>query len=121
MEKKLLNQFKDKLEREKKELERDLESVAVKDPLIDGNYNAKYPNIDRGEEANADEVNFYEQNLSQEQHLEKKLADIKSALLRVEKGDYGKCLNCGKEISEERLKAYPEAKYCIGCEEKLKK
>jgi len=43
------------------------------------------------------------------------LLDINLALEKIKKGTYGKCEKCGKQISIQRLKAYPEAKYCREC------
>jgi DnaK suppressor protein len=43
------------------------------------------------------------------------LADIDRALKKVYSGEYGKCENCGEEISEKRLEAIPWAKLCIQC------
>ena len=46
---------------------------------------------------------------------------IDNALLRIAAGEYGICPECGEEISEQRLKAVPYAKYCVSCAEKLGK
>lgn len=43
------------------------------------------------------------------------LYHIEEALRRIEKGDYGKCVSCGKPISFDRLEAVPHARYCIDC------
>ena len=43
---------------------------------------------------------------------------IDEALLRVADGTYGICEDCGREISERRLKAVPFARRCIECQEK---
>ena len=40
------------------------------------------------------------------------LADVRSALARLEAGEYGKCVVCGKEIEPARLRAVPETPYC---------
>ena len=40
---------------------------------------------------------------------------IEAALKRIEDGTYGKCIDCGKDISERRLKALPEAERCLSC------
>ncbi len=40
---------------------------------------------------------------------------IDQALARIEKGDYGKCFACGKQISRPRLTAVPHARLCIEC------
>jgi RNA polymerase-binding transcription factor DksA len=39
--------------------------------------------------------------------------NVETALDRLAKGDYGKCVDCGKEIPRERLEAIPEAVRCI--------
>jgi DnaK suppressor protein len=49
-------------------------------------------------------------------HDEERLTRVRSALQRFENGTYGVCAACGGEISEERLKAKPEALLCIECE-----
>jgi DnaK suppressor protein len=43
---------------------------------------------------------------------------IDEALLRLDEGTYGICEDCGREISEGRLKAVPFARRCIQCQEK---
>jgi RNA polymerase-binding protein DksA len=50
-----------------------------------------------------------------EENSEHVLAAIDSALVRIEDGTYGKCVNCGKDIGEERLAAIPWATHCIDC------
>jgi DnaK suppressor protein len=39
--------------------------------------------------------------------------NVSTALARLAKGDYGKCVDCGREIPRERLEAIPEAVRCI--------
>jgi len=41
------------------------------------------------------------------------------ALIRVEKGTFGQCVECGELISKPRLQAIPYARHCIGCARKL--
>ena len=43
------------------------------------------------------------------------LAQVDSALARLEAGTYGTCTGCGGSIPEERLEARPTALTCIGC------
>jgi len=48
---------------------------------------------------------------------------IDQALQRIETGEFGKCVKCGKSISAARLKAVPHARMCIECksaEEEIK-
>lgn len=46
------------------------------------------------------------------------LAEVHSALARIESGAYGDCLDCGNTIPADRLNVIPYTPYCIGCEEK---
>ena len=50
-----------------------------------------------------------------------RLALINKALARIENGTYGKCINCGKLIPEERLIALPLTLYDVECQSKLEK
>lgn len=43
------------------------------------------------------------------------IAQIKSALARIEVGTYGICVKCGDEIVDNRLEAVPYAARCIKC------
>ena len=45
------------------------------------------------------------------------LREVEGALMRVAKGTYGECEGCGEEISANRLKALPWARYCVTCQE----
>jgi RNA polymerase-binding protein DksA len=45
------------------------------------------------------------------------LAEINTALDRISEGSYGKCEECDKNISTQRLKALPYARLCIGCQQ----
>ncbi|ABN51858.1 MAG TPA: conjugal transfer protein TraR [Hungateiclostridium thermocellum] len=49
-------------------------------------------------------------------HEERLLEDINEALTKMDKGSFGKCELCGKEIDEERLEALPYTRLCIDCE-----
>lgn len=40
---------------------------------------------------------------------------IDAALGRIEAGDYGYCVTCGKEISAERLDVVPATPFCRTC------
>ncbi|GAA5318035.1 MAG: TraR/DksA C4-type zinc finger protein [Candidatus Pelagadaptatus aseana] len=47
--------------------------------------------------------------------LTQELNQIKTALLKIENGDYGVCSGCGEDIASERLKVLPDADLCINC------
>ncbi|MDI6765594.1 MAG: TraR/DksA C4-type zinc finger protein [Bacteroidota bacterium] len=46
---------------------------------------------------------------------------LEDALIRIEKGDYGRCFTCGKLIEKERLEAVPHASQCLQCKVKTHK
>ena len=48
----------------------------------------------------------------------KLIVKIKTALEKLEEGDFGICEECGEDISEERLKVRPMAALCIKCKKK---
>lgn len=50
---------------------------------------------------------------------EQLLKEVDDALARIERGSFGRCENCGREISQERLQALPYARYCIRCAREL--
>jgi DnaK suppressor protein len=49
----------------------------------------------------------------------KLIKKIRQALHDMAEGNYGYCLECDEEISIERLKARPVARFCIHCKTKL--
>lgn len=58
-------------------------------------------------------------NLSETQ--KQKIQDIDAALERIEKGEYGICMECGEEISPRRMEVRPFSRYCIECKTDLEK
>jgi len=46
------------------------------------------------------------------------LYHLESALERIEKGEFGVCISCDKDINPERLEAVPHARLCIDCKSK---
>ena len=43
---------------------------------------------------------------------------VLDALVRLENGSYGVCVDCGKPVPEGRLEAKPEAARCLACQAK---
>lgn len=50
-----------------------------------------------------------------DQHV-REVEDIEAALIRVSRGEYGSCIDCGDTIPYERLQVYPVAKRCRICQ-----
>jgi RNA polymerase-binding protein DksA len=118
MDKKTLEQIKEKLLSEKQELTKELNSFADKNNKVDNEYETKFPNYGEHEDDNASEVADFESDLYLEKTLEQSLRKIDEALERIEKGTYGSCEECGKKIPTERCLAFPTAAKCMECKRK---
>jgi len=117
-DKDFIEKQKESLSKEKKELERLLSEFAEKEKGSEHNFKTKYTNIDPEEvdpEEAVNEVEEFVDLLPQEYTLEIKLKNVDESLEKIEKGTYGICEVCGRDIEEERLKASPSAKKCLTC------
>lgn len=119
-DKNFLNKIKNKLEEEKKELEKDLTAFTEKNVHNINDYQAKYPDFGEESDENAREVATFGDRLTLERTLEKELRDVNKALERIKKGTYGICYNCNKAISKDRLLARPTSSTCVKCKTELK-
>jgi DnaK suppressor protein len=46
---------------------------------------------------------------------------LDAATERIEQGSYGQCQDCGSDIGEGRLRAFPAAMRCVKCQERYEK
>lgn len=44
---------------------------------------------------------------------------VEAALKRIADGSFGNCIGCGEEIQTRRLKALPWTQFCLQCQEEL--
>ena len=116
---KTIDAFKKQLEEQKAHVEKELAEFSSKNENIKGNWEAKYPQLDKNKNVNleeeADEVEEYTIRLPIEHAMENRLEDIAITLEKIKKGTYGTCENCNKQIPLKRLKIYPEARLCLDC------
>ena len=61
----------------------------------------------------ASETEARELDLARQTMFESRVTLIDEALARIERGEYGRCVVCGKQIPDERLDLVPETPYCI--------
>jgi len=119
---KTLAELKKALLEKRNKITAELATFAKKNKDVKNDFNTKFDEVGDRPEENASEVEMYENNLGVEHQLELDLAAINEALAKIEDGTYGVCTNCGKPqaIDIKRLKAFPEAKTCIKCDNKHK-
>lgn len=48
---------------------------------------------------------------------QRELLLVEDALRRLERGDFGRCMQCGQQIPPKRLEVQPWARYCVACQE----
>lgn len=110
-------------EKQQQELKKDLlnmKKILEKQAEIEAE---KYTNTDEvtfGDNhlaANASEYVDKQTQIAESNLIDQQLQEVNEALERMEKGTYGICVDTGKEIAFERLKAIPYAKRTIEAEE----
>jgi len=115
LDQKIQEELKQRLLAEKKRLEENMAGLESSPKKPDREYQTSFSEIERDEEANADEMEMYESNVATDETLKNELKKVKAALSAMEKGTNGFCENCQKEIPLERLRAYPQADTCLDC------
>ena len=62
-----------------------------------------------------------EKNVALVSQLERKKEGVEAAIRSIDKGKYGICERCGKEIPTERLEVRPDATLCVQCQMEVEK
>ena len=78
------------------------------------------PDEENPEEAGTDQITIVTE-LRKADTGSARMNQIDEALRAIERGDYGLCQNCGAQIPIARLRAMPDAKYCVPCQEELER
>ena len=54
-----------------------------------------------------------EKTVSLLEQVEDELLEVEAAFQRLERGEYGRCLACGRPIGDARLEAMPATRFCV--------
>ena len=102
--------------RKQKEVEKNLKEVSEDDP-------AKSPALAESSEPGTDSyiAETHTKTVVLEHQLNNARTSIKTALLKIKNGTYGKCEKCGQAIGIGRLLAMPTAQYCLSCSQEASK
>ena len=76
------------------------------------------PDEENPEEAGTDQITIVTE-LRKADSGSARMNQIDEALRAIDRGDYGLCQNCGAKIPIGRLRAMPDAKYCVPCQEEF--
>lgn len=108
--KKTLLFIKSHLLRQQKEVDKNLKEVTQDDPVMG-------PSLAESSEPGTDSyiADTHAKTLVLGNQLKAAKTGIKTALLKIKKGTYGKCEKCGKHIEVGRLMIMPTAQYCVFC------
>ena len=110
-----VKKLKESLLRKKRDLEGQEETLNSEDLLFE-------PGRDRGNAEEQDEAleqTEHEKTLLIISETKKSREDVENALAKIDRGKYGYCEKCSALIDKARLRAYPEARLCMVCSEKL--
>ena len=113
---KTLELIKKYLLRQQKQVDKNLKEVEEDDPV-------KAPALAESSEPGTDSyiADTHSKAVVLELKLKNAKTSIKEALLKIQKGTYGKCEKCKKQIEIGRLLAMPTAQYCLTCSKKNSK
>ena len=107
-------ELKQMLEGRRREIQAEVQGK-IRDVRAEGAWGGKSEVFDAVESSEADIQEDIEFALIQMKA--ETLQRINEALDRLDEGTYGRCFECGDEISEARLRALPFAVRCKDCEE----
>ena len=68
-----------------------------------------------------DAIQQQEMVQAQRQRMSLRRQQVLAALAAFERDEYGECRSCAEEIPFKRLKARPEAPFCIECRERMER
>ena len=122
LDKDTITQIKTELLARKKQIINDLNDIEdTSDENVPDAQKVKFPDFGDKPDEHAQEIDEYSTNLAANKVLESTLRDIDNTLDRIEKGAYGICKYCQKDIGKKRMVARPVASACMECKTKLQK
>lgn len=119
MDKEELNRYKNILIKEKQKTMSLVKNLQEEDILSKDKQGSDLSSYDNHPSDSASELFEMEKNLALEENEKIMINKINTALKSIEKGTYGKCKMCGKDISKDRLNVVPYAEYCISCQNQI--
>ena len=113
----ILDTIRQHLEEEKSRVVARTSELSLQDPYAD----PERVNDNAASDTEASEESNHDRNLALVDELKNRVQSIDEALVRIGRGSYGFCTNCGMMIDTDRLNVIPTATLCLECERKKKK
>jgi RNA polymerase-binding transcription factor DksA len=108
-----LSTMRERLERERADLESTVERIKERLAVPQRDSGGDVALADQHPADVASETEARELDLAQQTMFAARIGLIDEALRRVERGEYGRCVICGRAIPEARLDLVPETPYCV--------
>lgn len=102
---------------EKKQVEAQIAHLKKNDPFADPDH----ANDNAAVDTDVREQTSHDTIQAEIDTLQERTEELSAALLKLEKGQYGYCARCNKDIPPARLELVPEAQYCVDCENQVTK
>jgi len=107
------NAIRERLERERADIASTVERIKERLAVAQIDSGGDVALADQHPADLASETESRELDLARQTMFEARIGLIDEALRRLERGQYGRCVICGKEIPAERLDLVPETPFCI--------
>lgn len=116
VDKRTVTKLEERLKEEVVALESELEDIGKMDPANPSDWHGTNGDLETGTADATILADRFEAKTTNEgivTELEERLNNIKDALVRIKKGTYGVCSECGEKIPVPRLEANPAASTCV--------
>ena len=107
------NAVRERLERERDDLVSTVERIKERLAVSQRDSGGEVALADQHPADVASETEARELDVARQAMFEARVGLIDEALQRVERGEYGRCVVCGREIPAARLDLVPETPYCV--------
>lgn len=102
--------LRERLESRLRELEGSVATLESEGPVDDS---AELSHYDQHPADAASTLSEADREEALKENARMQVEDVRAALARMDAGTYGRCVDCGQALPEERLEARPEAARCV--------
>ena len=112
-----LDKYRKMLQEERERLHKEIEFIEEDISYADAGGNSELSDYDQHPADAGSETYQKEKDLAIRDSWREIIGRIDEAVGKIERGTYGQCDRCGREIPKGRLDAIPYAIYCVECQD----